>query len=68
MKKLIHEILTALYIRRVKRQIQRDLARAYGLTTKEIQVKILPRTPVKYKYLEIRPAEQKGDEGCCEET
>lgn len=60
MKKLIHEILTAIYIRRVKRQIQRDLARAYGLTTKEIQVKIVPRTPVKYKYLEIRPAEQKG--------
>ena len=68
MKKLIHEILTALYIRRVKRQIQRDLARAYGLTTKEIQVKILPRTPVKYKYLEIRPAEKKGGEGCREET
>ena len=68
MKKLIHEILTALYIRRVKRQIQRDLARAYCLTEKEVQVKILPRTPVKYKYLEIRPAEQKGDEGCCEET
>lgn len=65
---LIHEILTALYIRRVKRQIRRDLARAYGLTTKEIQVKIFPRTPVKYKYLEIHPAEQKGDEGCCEET
>lgn len=68
MKKLIHEILTALYIRRVKRQIQRSLARAYCLTTKEVQVKIVPRTPVKYKYLEIRPAEQKGDEGCCEET
>lgn len=68
MKKLIHEILTALYIRRVKRQIKRDLARAYGLTEKEIQVKILPRTPVKYKYLEICPAEQKGDESCCEET
>ena len=68
MKKLIHEILTALYIRRVKRQIKRDLARAYCLTTKEVQVKIVPRTPVKYKYLEIRPAEQKGDEGCCEET
>ena len=66
MKKLIHEILTALYICRVKRQIKRDLARAYGLTEKEIQVKILPRTPV--KYVEIRPAEQKGDEGCCEET
>lgn len=68
MKKLIHEILTALYIRRVKRQIQRDLARAYGLTEKEILVKILPRTPVKYKYLEIRPAEQMGGEGCREET
>lgn len=49
MKKLIHEILMALYIRRVKRQIQRDLARAYCLTTKEIQVKICPRTPVKYR-------------------
>ena len=52
----------------MKRQIQRDLAMAYGLTTKEIQVKIVPRTPVKYKYLEIRPAEQKEGEGCCEET
>ena len=49
MKKLIREILMALYIRRVKRQIQRDLARAYCLTTKEIQVKILHRTPVKYR-------------------
>ena len=49
MKKLIHEILTALYIRRMKRQIRRDLARAYCLTTKEVQVKILPRTPVKYR-------------------
>lgn len=66
MKKLIHEILTAIYICRVKRQIQRDLAMAYGLTEKEIQVKILPRTPV--KYVEICPAEQRGGEGCREET
>ena len=61
MKKLIHEILTALYIRRVKRQIKRDLARAYGLTTKEIQVKILPRTPVKYATMSVRYTETPMD-------
>lgn len=61
MKKLIREILMALYIRRVKRQIQRDLARAYCLTTKEIQVKICPKTPAKYTTMSFRYTETPMD-------
>ena len=61
MKKLIREILMALYIRRVKRQIQRDLAMAYGLTEKEIRVKILPKTPAKYTTMSFRYTETPKD-------
>lgn len=57
MKKLIYKILMALYIRRVKRQIKRDLARAYGLTTKEVQVTIRPKAMAKYRTMSFEYAE-----------